>query len=82
MRWAALSGLLLCLPCLIPVLMAAGIGSGMLSVLSFFLSPFWIVALAAAATVALIAGAALLSARRRARAACDPPLGRKAAKRA
>ena len=68
----AIVGLAICLPCLIPLLIAVGIGAGAFSGIGAWLSNNGLV-LAAAATAALafVAVAAIVYARKAKAAACD-----------
>ena len=74
--WVATAGIaLVCLPCLLVVLVGAGIGTGVLSVIGSAFSEPGLAIAAAFLAVLLFAGAAIVFVRRRADAACetDPP---------
>ncbi len=65
-------GLALCLPCLLPLLIAAGLGAGAFSAAGAALAQPWVVVPAAACAALLLASAAVVALRRRARTACEP----------
>ncbi len=69
---AAIVGLAICLPCLIPVLLAVGIGGGAISVAGgWFSDNSLMLGAAAAAAVAIAALGAVIFARRARAASCD-----------
>lgn len=73
--WLATAGIaLVCLPCLLVVLVGAGIGTGVLSVIGSALLEPGLAIVAAFLTVLLFAGAAIAFVRRRAEPACETDL--------
>lgn len=69
---APIVGLAICLPCLIPLLLAAGIGAGAFTALgSWFSDNGLVLGAAAAAAVAFATLAGIIWARRSKTAACD-----------
>ena len=70
----AVVGLAICLPCLVPLLIAAGIGAGAFSVIgSWFSDSGLVLGAAAAVAVAFVTLAGIMYARRTTTAACDVP---------
>lgn len=70
----AVVGLAICLPCLVPLLIAAGIGAGAFSVIGAgFSNSGLVLGAAAAAAVAFATVAGIIYARRTKAAACDVP---------
>lgn len=67
----AIVGLAICLPCLLVLLVGAGIGTGALSVIGSALSEPGLAIAAGFLAVLLFAGAAAVFVRRRAEAACE-----------
>ncbi|MCI0776582.1 MAG: hypothetical protein J4N95_00245 [Chloroflexi bacterium] len=73
--WLATAGVALaCIPCLLVLLVGAGIGTGTLSVIGSALSEPGLVMVAGFLTVLLFAGAAIAFVRRRAEPACETDL--------
>lgn len=70
---AAVVGLAICLPCLIPLLLAAGLSAGAFGALGAGLSPVWLTAAAAACAVLLAVSAAVVVRARRLTRHCDLP---------
>ncbi len=71
----ALVGLVLCVPCLLPLLLAAGLGAGALAAIGAWLSDNGLVlGAAAAAALAFATLAGTIYARRARAAACDKTL--------
>ncbi len=70
-------GLALCLPCLIPFLLAAGLSAGAFSAAGAALAQPWVMVPAAACAVLLLATAAVVALRRRARTSCEPSTERR-----
>ena len=70
----AIVGLAICIPCLIPLLLAAGIGAGAFSAIgAWFSDSALVLGAAAAAAVAFVTLAGIIYARRTRTAACDVP---------
>ena len=73
--WVATAGIaLVCLPCLLVVLVGAGIGTGVLSVIGSAFSEPGLAFVAAFIAVLLFAAAAIVFVRSRADAACETDL--------
>lgn len=69
---AAMAGLAICLPCLLPLLIVGGLATGAFSAVGAALAQPWLAALAAAGAALLLGAAAAVALYRRARPACEP----------
>ena len=71
---AAVVGLAICIPCLVPLLLAVGVGAGAFSVIGAgFSNSGLVLGAAAAVAVAFVTLAGFMYARRTRTAACDVP---------